>query len=61
MSSNMLEELERKAKDPIAKMDVNLKRSYHNMRRFVKSATSASPFNSATVTAKSKKRNNGLE
>ena len=39
ISSHMLEEMERRAKDPISKMDVNLKRSYHNMRRFVKSAT----------------------
>ena len=34
----MLEEMERRAKDPISKMDVNLRRSYHNMRRYVKSA-----------------------
>ena len=57
----MLEELEKRANDPVAKMDVNLKRSYHNMRRFVKSANPVGPFRSQTVANKVEEEAPSLE
>ena len=61
MSSHMLEELEMKANDPASKMDVNLKRTYHNMRRFVKSANPIGPFGSQTIMNRIKRKTPSIE